>query len=71
MSNKRRQQWSVIAAVAVNLAAQAALLAVLALAGEWRVWRFLTDSAAQLDALIVLGWWAWKLRQPVPASRGL
>ena len=65
-----RQQGTVFAAVAVNLAAQIALLAALALAGEWRVWRFLADCAAQLDALIVLGWWAWKLRQPVPAKRG-
>lgn len=70
MSNKQRQQWSVLAAAAVNLAAQIALFAALALAGEWRVWRFLADCAAQLDALIVLGWWAWKLRQPVPAGRG-
>lgn len=65
-----RQQWSVCAAVAVNLAAQIALLAALALTGEWRVFRFLANCAAQLDALIVLGWWAWKLRQPVPAKRG-
>jgi hypothetical protein len=71
MTGNHRRHSNLVLAAAINLIGQAAVLAALALAGEWRVWRFLCDFAAQLDALLVLGWWAWKLRHPVPASRGL
>jgi hypothetical protein len=62
---------NLVLAVAVNLLGQAALLAALALAGEWRVWRFLCDFTAQLDALIVLGWFVQKICTAVPVKRRL
>jgi hypothetical protein len=66
MSQERRQQPGLIAAVAVNLLGQALLLGALALAGEWRVWRCLTDFTLDLDAMLLLGWFALKLRNTSP-----
>jgi hypothetical protein len=66
MSKEQRQQPGLIAAVAVNLLGQALLLGALALAGEWRVWRCLTDFTLELDAMLLLGWFALKLRNTSP-----
>lgn len=66
MSQKQRQQRVLIAALAINLLVQALLLGALALAGEWRVWRCLTDFTLQLDAMLLLGWFALKLRNASP-----
>jgi hypothetical protein len=51
---------AVTLAVAVNVVVQVLLLGLLAIAGEWRVWRFLADSIAMIDAAVVLSIWAVK-----------
>jgi hypothetical protein len=71
MSQKLRQQRGLIAAVAANLLGQALLLGALALAGEWRVWRCLTDFTLELDAMLLLGWFALKLRNASPHEGSL
>lgn len=54
MTEDRRQRLILIDGVLATLGLHAALLAGLAIAGEWRVLRFLANFIAQLDALILI-----------------
>lgn len=56
MKGKRSQRGAVIAAVGINIVIQLGLLWLLALSGEWRVFRFLANAQAQMDALVILFW---------------
>ena len=56
MKGKRSQRGAVIAAVGINIVIQLGLLWLLALYGEWRVFRFLANAQAQMDALVILFW---------------
>ena len=56
MINKQQVRHSIIGGIALNLIVQALMLVLLAYSGEWRVWRFLFNAVAQIDALFVLVW---------------
>ena len=58
-SRRRLHAFAIIAAVVIG---HAGLIAALALAGEWRVWRFLMNVTAQLYALAGIGWILWHVR---------
>jgi hypothetical protein len=66
MSKDQRQHRILMVGIAGNLLCQASLLAALVFAGEWRVWRFLADFLTQLDAVIVLGWFAVRWANTLP-----
>jgi hypothetical protein len=59
MSEDRRQRLCYVAACLVLVFGHGGLLVGLALIGEWRVWRFITNAIAQLDAGLLIGWMAW------------
>ena len=61
MTDDRRQRLHTFVAIAAVVIGHAALIAALALAGEWRVWRFIVNVTAQLYALAGLGWMLWHL----------
>lgn len=56
MTDRKVSKAVLIAAVGVNLLTQIGLLWLLSLWGEWRVFRFLANAQAQMDALIILCW---------------
>jgi hypothetical protein len=60
MTQDRRRQVRSLAAIAFVVLGHAALIAALALAGEWRVWRFIMNATAQLYALAGMGWLGWQ-----------
>ena len=45
--------------IALVVIGHVGLITALALAGEWRVWRFITNVTAQLYALAGIGWILW------------
>lgn len=59
MTGQRRRRLHTFAAIAVVVIGHAGLIAALALAGEWRVWRFIVDAVAQLYGLAAIGWIGW------------
>ena len=59
MTDDRRRRLHTFVGIAVVVIGHAALIAALALAGEWRVWRFIVNITAQLYALAGLGWMLW------------
>lgn len=60
MSEDRRQRRVAIGAIGVTLLFHGALLAGLAIAGEWRVLRFLANAIVQLDVALMLCWVVWQ-----------
>lgn len=60
MTQVRRRRVRTLAAIAFVVVGHAALIAALALAGEWRVWRFIMNVTAQLYALAGMGWLGWR-----------
>ena len=56
MTDDRRRRLHTFVAIAAVIIGHAALIAALALAGEWRVWRFIANVTAQLYAVAGLGW---------------
>ena len=61
MTEDRRRRLYTFAVMAAVVIGHAGLVAALALAGEWRVWRFIVNVTAQLYALAGLGWLLWHL----------
>ena len=59
MTDDRRRRLDTFVAIAAVVIGHAVLIAALALAGEWRVWRFIVNATAQLYALAGLGWMLW------------
>ena len=59
MTDDRRRRLHTLAVIAAVVIGHAGLIAALALAGEWRVWRFLMNITAQLYALAGIGWTLW------------
>ena len=68
MTDDRRRHLYTFAVIAAVVIGHAGLIAALALAGEWRVWRFIMNVTAQLYALAGLGWMLW-LFFAVPLKR--
>jgi hypothetical protein len=60
MTNERRQRLILIALAVVIF--HVSLTSGLALAGEWRVWRFVTDLIAHLYGWAGIIWLAWRIR---------
>jgi len=61
MINEQRVRHSIIGGIALNIIVQVSMLLVLAYSGEWRVWRFLFNAVAQIDAIFVLSWFGYCL----------
>ena len=59
MTDDRRQRRHTFVVIVAVVIGHAALIAALALAGEWRVWRLIVNVTAQLYALAGLGWMGW------------
>lgn len=59
MTDDRHRRLHTVVVIAAVLIGHAALIAALALAGEWRVWRFIVNVTAQLYAVAGLGWMLW------------
>ena len=59
MTETRRKTLFNMIAIAVLIISHGGLIVGLALAGEWRVWRFITNLVFQLDALILVLTFAW------------
>ena len=59
MTDDCRRRLHTFVGIAAVVIGHAALIAALALAGEWRVWRFIVNVTAQLYALAGLGWMLW------------
>jgi hypothetical protein len=59
MTEDRRRRRHAFAMIALVVIGHAGLISALALAGEWRVWRFLMNVTAQLYALAGIGWTLW------------
>ena len=59
MTDYRRGTLHAFVLIALVVIGHAALIAALALAGEWRVWRFIVNVTAQLYAAAGLGWMLW------------
>ena len=59
MTDDRRRRLYTFAVIAAVVIGHAGLIAALALAGEWRVWRFMMNVTAQLYALAGIGWTLW------------
>jgi hypothetical protein len=60
MTIDRTQRLIMIATLAVVIC-HFSLIAGLALGGEWRVWRFVTDFIAHLYGWSAVCWLAWRL----------
>ena len=56
MTDDRRRRLHAFAIIALVVIGHAGLISALALAGEWRVWRFIVNVTAQLYAVAGLGW---------------
>ena len=61
MTDDRRRRLYNFAVIAAVVIGHAAMIAALALAGEWRVWRFMMNVTAQLYALAGIGWMGWRV----------
>ncbi|MDP3674683.1 MAG: hypothetical protein Q8R44_06260 [Novosphingobium sp.] len=59
MTDDRRRRLHTFVVIAAVVIGHLALIAALALAGEWRVWRLIVNVIAQLYALAGLGWMLW------------
>ena len=59
MTDSRRKTLLTAIVIAVLVIGHGGLVLGLALAGEWRVWRFITNAVAQLDAFLVIAWLTW------------
>ena len=59
MTDDRRRRLHTLAVIAAVVVGHAALIAALAMAGEWRVWRLIVNVTAQLYALAAIGWMLW------------
>ena len=59
MTDDRRRRLHAFAIIALVVIGHAVLIAALALAGEWRVWRSIVNVTAQLYALAGIGWIGW------------
>ena len=59
MTDDRRRRLHTFVVIAAVVIGHLALIAALALAGEWRVWRFIANVTAQLYAVAGLGWMLW------------
>ena len=59
MTADRRRRLHTFIVIAAVIIGHAVLIAALALAGEWRVWRFIVNVTAQLYAVAGLGWMLW------------
>ena len=68
MTDDRRRRLHTFIVIALVVIGHAGLIAALALAGEWRVWRFMMNVTAQLYALAGIGWMGWRVF--APPSRG-
>ena len=68
MINEQKVRHSIIGGIALNLIVQALMLVLLAYSGEWRVWRFLFNAVAQIDALFVLSCFGYSLWLTEPKS---
>lgn len=67
MTRQRKQQLLLIA-IAV-LITHLALTTGLALAGEWRVWRFVTDFIAHLYGWVAIIWLTVQIRSEVAGGK--
>jgi hypothetical protein len=56
MTVHRRQRLHMIAALVAIIVLHGAMIVGLAVMGEWRVWRFITNFIVQLDAALLMGW---------------
>ena len=61
MTADRRRRLHTFVGLAAVVIGHAALIAALALAGEWRVWRFMMNVTAQLYALAGIGCTLWQV----------
>ena len=59
MTDDRRRRLHTFIVIALVVIGHAGLIAALALADEWRVWRCLMNVTAQLYALAGIGWLGW------------
>ena len=59
MTDDRRRRLHTFVVIAAVVIGHLVLIAALALAGEWRVWRFIANVTAQLYAVAGLGWMLW------------
>ena len=59
MTDGRRRRLHAFAIIALVVIGHAGLISALALAGEWRVWRFIMNVTAQLYGLAGIGWIGW------------
>ena len=69
MTCERRQRLHTFAAIALVVIGHAGLIAALALAGEWRVWRLIVNVVAQFYALGGIGWIVWHAFAAQPPAR--
>ena len=74
MTDGRRRRLHAFAIIALVVIGHAGLISALALAGEWRVWRFIMNVTAQLYALAGIGWIGWHVfaapsRQRTPIAQ--
>jgi hypothetical protein len=60
MSDLARQRLCHALALAILVLGHGGLIVGLALMGEWRVWRFITNLIAQVDAALLVGWIVWQ-----------
>ena len=70
MTDDRRRRLHTFVVIAAVIIGHAVLIAALALAGEWRVWRLIVNVTAQLYALAGLGWMGWHLFATPLKGRG-
>jgi len=70
MISEKKVRHSIIGGIALNLLVQAAMLVLLAYSGEWRVWRFLFNAVAQIDAIFVLSWFGYRFWVNAPKLDG-
>ena len=74
MTDGRRRRLHAFAIIALVVIGHAGLISAVALAGEWRVWRFIMNVTAQLYALAGIGWIGWHVfaaptRQRTPTRK--
>jgi hypothetical protein len=68
MSDPARQRLCHALALAILVLGHGGLILGLALMGEWRVWRFITNLIAQVDAGLLIGWMVWTSVRSIPRS---
>tara|TARA_R110002124_G_scaffold9782_1_gene50212 strand:+ start:511 stop:732 length:222 start_codon:yes stop_codon:yes gene_type:complete len=70
MISEKKVRHSIIGGIALNLVVQALMLVLLAYSGEWRVWRFLFNAVAQIDAIFVFAFFVNKFFLVTPKWDG-